>query len=609
MPSPMSALAVLVCLAILNLALATTSSAVQILTSENFENTINNVDEKSPSSLIFFYAPWCGHCNKFHPVYDELAIPLTKGGHVVAKVDAIEQTELAERYNVNSFPALFAMRSTSKYTRYTGANKKEEVLDFMDRQARPSVEKVDASNLGEFLKVSKLSVLLRADTDDRYLNAFSKLAETFGDSLVADSPYFGLWVGEKEKLPANLIQVTAINPEIYQSKVTEFNLLSSNIKDDDILPSIKNFVVGSSLSSESVIATAPNFIRYMPGLVARSQSGSTLNKFLVVIDRQHVDSTWNSYGESKEIDRLGTIANAVGEDFLPRGVANLWVDPVENSAFLERYNLPKNEYPIVLLLDASGKSGSLVTKQVVLGTSAGKDDGFIVTQDSLRDLYENCFFDGKSACAAKPKAASDKALKKYMLERPIKRLVGKTLNSKILVDSDEIDQFVFFQSGLEPREEISRDVYSQFANRFMMEPTLDFFYLDVTKNDVPMKSVEIASTPAVYFFPSNDKENPILFRGNVFDVEPLRAFMRLHLTIPFKSYMDEEQYGGFAVLIKYHWRKFLKMGPFSYLKDFVFAKKFDIDAEHAAKRDAEEKAKTAKKAKMREYDETKAADL
>ena len=52
---------------------------VKIAVAKNFEDIVLNNDK---DAFIEFYAPWCGHCKKLAPVFDELgekaSISLTK---------------------------------------------------------------------------------------------------------------------------------------------------------------------------------------------------------------------------------------------------------------------------------------------------------------------------------------------------------------------------------------------------------------------------------------------------------------------------------------------------------------------------------------------------
>lgn len=43
---------------------------VKIAVAKNFDDVVVN---NGKDTLIEFYAPWCGHCKKLAPVYDELA--------------------------------------------------------------------------------------------------------------------------------------------------------------------------------------------------------------------------------------------------------------------------------------------------------------------------------------------------------------------------------------------------------------------------------------------------------------------------------------------------------------------------------------------------------
>jgi protein disulfide-isomerase A1 len=55
--------------------------------------------------LVEFYAPWCGHCKKLTPIYDELATKLKHNKNlVIAKVDAT--TNEVEGVHIKGFPTL-----------------------------------------------------------------------------------------------------------------------------------------------------------------------------------------------------------------------------------------------------------------------------------------------------------------------------------------------------------------------------------------------------------------------------------------------------------------------------------------------------------------------
>jgi thioredoxin 1 len=78
--------------------------AVIELTKENFEETILN----NPTVLIDFWAPWCGPCRGFAPVYERVAE--ANPGVVFAKVNTDEEQEIAASFQIRSIPTLMVFR-------------------------------------------------------------------------------------------------------------------------------------------------------------------------------------------------------------------------------------------------------------------------------------------------------------------------------------------------------------------------------------------------------------------------------------------------------------------------------------------------------------------
>jgi thioredoxin len=78
--------------------------ATVALTKDNFEETVNG----NPMVIIDFWAPWCGPCKGFAPVYEQAS-----DAHpdvVFAKVNTDEEQELAGAFGIRSIPTLMVFR-------------------------------------------------------------------------------------------------------------------------------------------------------------------------------------------------------------------------------------------------------------------------------------------------------------------------------------------------------------------------------------------------------------------------------------------------------------------------------------------------------------------
>jgi thioredoxin 1 len=74
------------------------------LTKDNFEQTVNG----HPIVIVDFWAPWCGPCRGFAPVFEKASE--AHPDVVFAKVNSDEQQELAGAFNIRSIPTLMVFR-------------------------------------------------------------------------------------------------------------------------------------------------------------------------------------------------------------------------------------------------------------------------------------------------------------------------------------------------------------------------------------------------------------------------------------------------------------------------------------------------------------------
>jgi len=108
---------------------------VTVLTSANFEHlTQASTGQTTGKWFVKFYAPWCGHCKRLTPVWDELSTKTSTeyadDGIIIAKVDVTSNQELGSRFDIKGFPTLLFFANRKMYE-YRGARDVDSLLAFV----------------------------------------------------------------------------------------------------------------------------------------------------------------------------------------------------------------------------------------------------------------------------------------------------------------------------------------------------------------------------------------------------------------------------------------------------------------------------------------------
>ncbi len=112
---------------------------VKALTATDFETTI----VENPIVLVDFWAPWCGPCRAFAPVFERSA--QDHPDVVFAKVDTDTERDLAATVGIRSVPTIMAFRDGILVYSQPGAMPQSALEDLIGKIEALDMERVRAT--------------------------------------------------------------------------------------------------------------------------------------------------------------------------------------------------------------------------------------------------------------------------------------------------------------------------------------------------------------------------------------------------------------------------------------------------------------------------------
>ncbi|WP_456449043.1 thioredoxin [Hydrogenimonas sp.] len=101
--------------------------ALENLTPENFNDKVASAD----IAIIDFWAPWCGPCKQFGPIFEKVA-----GNHpdiLFGKVNTEEAQEIAAYFQIKSIPTVMVIREGIVLFQQPGMIPEEGLEDLIEQ--------------------------------------------------------------------------------------------------------------------------------------------------------------------------------------------------------------------------------------------------------------------------------------------------------------------------------------------------------------------------------------------------------------------------------------------------------------------------------------------
>ena len=108
------------------------------LTKDNFEDVIM----KNDLVIVDFWAPWCGPCKGFAPVFE--AASEKHSGVVFGKVNTDDEQELAGHFAIRSIPTIMVFREQVVIFSQAGALPASGLEDIIDQAQALDMKQVHA---------------------------------------------------------------------------------------------------------------------------------------------------------------------------------------------------------------------------------------------------------------------------------------------------------------------------------------------------------------------------------------------------------------------------------------------------------------------------------
>lgn len=449
---------------------------VVVLKDSNFSDFI----AKNRYVMVEFYAPWCGHCQALAPEYAAAATEL-KGEVVLAKVDATEESELGQKYEIQGFPTVYFFID-GVHKDYSGQRTKEAIVSWVKKKTGPGIYNLSTLEEAERILTAEPKVVLGfldslVGPQSEELSAASRLEEDVSFYQTSSPEVAKLFhIDPQAKRPALVLlkeeteKISHFDGQFIKSAITQFVY-------ENKLPLV------TTLTRESAPLIFENPIKNQLLLFATSNDSATFQPMFQEAAKAFKGKLIFVYVEMDNEDFGRPVSEYFGvSGDAPRVIAYTGNDDARK-----------------FVLDSD------------LTLSSIKSFGEDFLEDKLKPFYKS-----------DPIPETD--------DGDVKIVVGNNFDEIVLDESKDVLLEIYAPwcghcQALEP-------IYKKLAKHLKGINSLVIAKMDGTTNEHPRAKSD--GFPTILFFPAGNKSfDPITFESDRTVVE-FYKFLKKHASIPFK---------------------------------------------------------------------------
>lgn len=424
---------------------------VLVLTTSNFDDAI----AEFKFLLVEFYAPWCGHCKSLAPEYAKAAAELQEEGSEIrlAKVDATEETKLAEKYEVRGYPTIKFFRSGNPIE-FQGGRQASDIVNWLKKKTGPAATTVEDA----------AAVKAMTEKDDVVIVGF------FKDQESAGAKAFLAVAGATDDLPFAITGSDAVFSEYKIDGEAVVILKNFDEGRNDLTSGLSEDAIKGFISSNSM----PTVIEFTQESAQKIFGGEVKNHLLLFVSK----------GDDK-FDGFISQYKVAAKEFKGQVLfIYINIDDDDNQRILEFFGMKPADCPSYRYINL----GEDMTKY--------KPDSDEVTTDAVKTFVQGVL-DGKVA----PHLMSEDVPEDWD-KNPVKVLVGKNFDE--VAKDESKDVLVEFYAPWCGHCKQLAPIWDELGEKFKDREDIVVAKMDSTANELP--DVKVQSFPTIKFFPKGSSE-------------------------------------------------------------------------------------------------------